>query len=429
MGRPSIEFAGSDSTFRRIAVPSYALVIRRVAIIAWTLAASAPLAAQKDGAAPAPRRPALPPAADTCDAYAYYRYGLFQLRRDPAQAAAAFYWTRRLSPDAAVAYYAERVALLLADPRLLRRYFEEDSRTLQSPEVRRLDSLYVRALAIDPYFPKLLDELLIVTYYTNLIHEDFRNHGEEVSELDIEFYVRREIANAGPATSAWLAFGRGQYRQAADFWAREVGRYRKNAYLRARRSQALFLAGEPDSALGELEAALAVARRADAEKMRFVYDSKVLWEYEVGRIHELQGRDSAAREAYQGALVEDLSFHPAHVRLAYVALRAADTATAVTELQRALDIKEDDFSARLLLGTVHAARRAFGPATEQLRRATEIEPWVAQPHLALGDVRRDAGDREGAVAEYQRFLALAARNNPALDSARQRLAGLAAPAR
>jgi hypothetical protein len=43
-------------------------------------------------------------------------------------------------------------------------------------------------------------------------------------------------------------------------------------------------------------------------------------------------------------------------------------------------------------------------------------------------VRRDAGDRDGAVAEYRRFLALAALNDADQATARQRLSALGAPA-
>jgi Flp pilus assembly protein TadD len=386
-----------------------------------------PLAAQ-GGGDKAPRRPELPGGADTCNAYAYYQLGLSRLRGDPEQAAAAFYWTRRLSPDAAVAYYAERVARLLADPGLLKGYFEEDRRTLQSAEVQRIDSLEIRALAIDPFFPRQLDELLIVTYYTNLIHDEYRQHGEEISPLDIQYYVQTELRSLGPETSAWLAFGRGQYRMAADTWAGAVRHRRKDAHLRVWLARALFLLGQLDSARVELDSALATARRSDAERMKYVYDSKVIWQYEVGRIEELQGRDSAAREAYQQALVEDLSFHPAHVRLAYIAMRAVDTTTAVSELQRALEIRENDFGAHQLLGTVLAARRDTAKAAEHLRRAAEIEPWVPQPHLVLGDALRAAGDRDGAVTEYRRFLALAARSNGDAGAVRERLAALGSPA-
>ncbi len=393
--------------------------------------AAMPLAGQGGGLQMALPRPALAPDADTCDAYAYYLFGRSQLREHPTVAAAAFYWTQRLSPSSPFAYYSERVALLMADPRLLRGYVDGDRRTLQSAKVRWIDSLQVQAITLDPFFPQPLDEDLIVKYLTNRIGNQIRSQlwqTSAVSDQEIEDYIRSEIDNADPATRAWLAFGRGQYREAADYWAGELLRHPGDADLRVRRSQALFLLGQLDSASAELEAALVMARRSDAEKMRYVYDSKVLWVYELGRIHEQEGNWAAARDAYQRALVEDLSFYPAHVRLAYVAVRAGDTATAVTELERAITIKDDDFSAQLLLGKVNAARRAFGPATQQLHRAAEIEPWVAYPHFALGNVRMEAVDREGAAIEYQRFLALAARTDPNVAAARRRLAALAPPA-
>ncbi|HSD33410.1 MAG TPA: hypothetical protein VLB49_15955 [Gemmatimonadales bacterium] len=99
------------------------------------------------------------------------------------------------------------------------------------------------------------------------------------------------------------------------------------------------------------------------------------------------------------------------------------------ELESAIQVKGDDFSARLLLGIVQAARHALDSATEHLNRAADIEPWVAYPHFALGGVRLEAGDRDGAVAEYRRFLALAAQNDPDVAVARQRLAELGAATR
>ena len=395
--------------------------------IALLVFAVTPLTAQPSNALPAPQRPALSSDADTCDAFYYYRYGLAQLRWNPGAAVSAFYWAQRLSPGTAVTYYAERIARLMADPTLLDRYVGGDRRTIESAQVQRIDSLQLRALDLDPFFPEQLDEVLIIAYFTNSVRASLRSQGVQVGELDIEYYVGRAVASADMETRAWLAFGRGDYPTAVDLWGHQERHDRKNAHLRVRRAQGLYLMGAYDSARAELDTALAMARRSDAEKMRYVYDSKARWEYELGRIQEMQGNDSAARETYQQALVEDLSFHPAHVRLAYVALRAGDTTTAVTELQRAIEIKGDEYGSRLLLGSVYAARQAADSATEQLRRAIALEPWVAQPHFVLGEVRRAAGDREGAAAEYRRFLVLAARSDASLEIARQRLALVGAP--
>lgn len=395
--------------------------------VALLVAVVVPLAAQSSRVKP-PRRPTLDRDADTCDAFAYYRYGLSRLEEDPEQAAAAFYWAERLSPGSAVTYYAERVARLMDDPYLLQGYVEEDRRTLASADVRRIDSLQLRALDLDPFFPEQLDAELIIAYYKNLVRASLRQQGEQPSENDLDFAVRRAIAGGDMETRAWLAFGRGDYREAVDVWGRQERSERKNAHLRARRAQAFYLLGEQDSARFELDSALAIARRADAEKMRYAYDSKARWEYELGRIEEMRGRDSAAREAYQQTLVEDLSFQPAHVRLAYVALRQGDTTGAVVELQRAIEISGDEYTSRLSLGMVYAARHATDSATAQLTRAIAVEPWVAQPHIALAEVRQAAGDREGAAAEYRRFLALASRDDPSLHDAQRRLAALTTPA-
>src|SRR5512135_961503 len=120
--------------------------------LALLLAAAATLPAQTRRPDPAPGRPRLPVGDDTCDASHYYRFGLAQLRENPARAADAFYWTQRLAPNMALAYYAQRVALFTADPDLLRRYVEGDRRTLRSAKVQRIDSLQVRANLLDPFF-------------------------------------------------------------------------------------------------------------------------------------------------------------------------------------------------------------------------------------------------------------------------------------
>jgi len=400
--------------------------MRRVLFVtALLVAVTSPVAAQSR----APSRPKLPPQTDTCDAWVYYQYGIAQLSRDPEDAAAAFYWAERLSPNTALAYYGERIALLMADPFILRHYVEGERSALQSKDVRRIDSLQMRAMALDPFFPQRLDEELIVAYYNNRVRDNLRQQGEmSVSDPEIDAYVRTELKDVRGYLRAWLTTARGNYRDAADLWGIEARNDRKNTELRAEWAEALFLANEKDSARVVLDSALTAARRSDAQKMKYVYNSKAVWEYELGQIHELQGHDSLARDAYQTALVEDLSYHPAHTRLAYVALRARDTTTAVTELERAVVIRDNDYSARLLLGTLHASRHAYDSAAAQLQRAIEIEPWVAGPHLVLGDVRRDAGDRDGAVAEYRRFLALAALNDADQATARQRLTALGAQA-
>jgi len=416
------------------------LAAARAAVLAALAAAGCGGSRVVSGAVPAtgapavaavPPRPALPPGSDTCDPFAYYRFGRSALDDHPAAAAAAFYWMQRLAPANPLGYYAERVALLMADKRLMRGYLEEDDRTLASDRVRQIDSLLVRAIMLDPFFARAEDENLLMAYLVLKIGNDIRSQAtptQFVSDAEIRAYIQEWVEESADSTTrGWYAFARSEYRDAAAYWVPELRRHPRDTHLRARRAQALFLAGDLDSARVELDTALADARRADAQRMRYAYDSKVLWEYERGRIRERQNDGAGARQAYEAALVEDISFYPAHIRLGYVAARAGDTATAITELERALQIRDDDFSARLYLGLLQSARGAYGPAAQELQRAAEVEPWVALTHYALADARRKGGDRDGAAAEYRRYLALAARTDPNLADARQRLVELAAP--
>jgi len=377
-----------------------------------------------------PPRPAVPAGFDTCDAFAYYQLGLGELHEHPVAAAAAFYWMQRVAPANPLGYYSERVALLLSDRRLLRGYVEEDDATLESVRVQQIDSLLLQAMDLDPFFSPSLDDELLISYFTWWMSNQIRAQVTEsphVSDQEVEAWVREWIdTRADSSERAYYAFGRGDFQQAAAIWAVQLRKDSLNTHLRAARARALYLAGTVDSAAAELATALAQARRAAAQKMRYVYDSKARWEYALGRIHELKREAAAARESYERALVEDLSFYPAHVRLAYVAAATGDTTAALTELQRALDIHGDDFSAWLYLGLLHASQRDLQPAADALRRASKIEPWAALPHLLLGNVRRDAADRAGAAAEYRRFLDLAARSDPGVAGARRRLAELSA---
>ena len=388
---------------------------------------------------PAPARPALPPGADTCDPNAYYQYGREQLIEHPAVAAAAFYWMQRLAPASPDGYYGQRVALLMRDPRTLRGYMEEDPQILHSARVQAIDSLAVRAIMLDPFFARLLDEDMIVAYLAKRVTTRMRTQifpTETATDRDVLGWVRITVEQADSLTVTWadtatlaaFDFARGEFRQAAAYWGALLRHDSTNNDMRVWHAQALFLSGQLDGARVELERALAAARRADAREMRFAYDSKVLWQYELGRMHEQRGRVAAARDAYERTLDEDMSFYPAHVRLALLAVHEGDTATAVTELQRAIEIDGDDFTSRFILGLVHAGRRAYGPAAEQLRRAMEIEPWAAIPHFVLANAAMDAKDRDVAATEYRRYLALAARADPNAAVARRQLAALAAPA-
>src|SRR5262249_31280120 len=100
--------------------PRPAMRLSTAHVLAFSaLLSSAVLGAQEK----APNRPKLPAGADTNDAHAYYDFALSKLNKDDDAAADALYWSTRLEPMWADAFYARRIALLLSDPRRLENYW------------------------------------------------------------------------------------------------------------------------------------------------------------------------------------------------------------------------------------------------------------------------------------------------------------------
>src|SRR5206468_1033347 len=120
--------------------------------------------------------------------------------------------------------------------------------------------------------------------------------------------------------------------------------------LRAERGRLLVQIGEADSALTELTQALDELRRADKKDLVYVYDSKALLEHSIGLVQQRLGNGAAAKEAFGRALTEDLSYFPAHMQLAYLGLGTKDTATALSEMDLAVQIRPGDPTLRFTYG-------------------------------------------------------------------------------
>jgi Tfp pilus assembly protein PilF len=110
--------------------------------------------------------------------------------------------------------------------------------------------------------------------------------------------------------------------------------------------------------------------------------------------------------------------------LGLVALAAGDTATALSEFALAVDLRGDDAALRHTYGAVLASVGKHDEATEQLRRAIELEPYYAAPYVLAGRVAEAADRPAEAVGHYQAFLARAHARDPQLGHARARVAAL-----
>jgi tetratricopeptide (TPR) repeat protein len=372
-----------------------------------------------------PRRPKMPAGVDTNSAQVYYDYGLEKLQRDPEEAANSFYWAARLNPLLADAYYARRCALLLSDKWRFQKYFEDDRRTLQSDEVKRIDSLYYYSLTLNPFLYRRLDLVLFRSYVGNWAEDYARRNN--LSTNEVQYELDREInQNASPSMRASQAYGEGRFNDALRLYADAIKDAKYKDEWRILRGRLFFQLNQADSALAELTQALAEMRKADKKDLIYSYESKALMEQSIGLVYQRLGNNTAAKEAFGRALQEDLSYFPAHVQLAYMALDAKDTTTALSEMDLAVQIRGDDPGLRYIYGFSLATSGKYKDAEEQLRKAIEIDPVFPTPYAQLGEVLDKQGRATEALAQYRTFLALASQNDLRRKNAEDRVRELAA---
>lgn len=394
--------------------------MRLLPVLALSLLVATPLSAQRDTRPP---RPQLEAGADTNEAALYYNLGLALLRRDARKAAHAFYWAAELNPASAEALYAQRVALLMARPNMLMGYWQGDRRTLRDREVQRADSLYLRALQLSPFFYHKLDGV----FFDAIIREFARRAvgpGGDASEL--EYQIKSYIREAPPSMRAWRAYSLGHFDDALRLYALAIKSSRKKASLRIDRGRLFFQLDRADSALTELGLAAEEMRAADEKELIFVYESKALLEHSLGLVHTRLGQKDQAREAFGRALQEDLAFGPAHVQLGFLALDANDTTAAIAELDLAAQLAPDDELYHYYHGYSLQEFGRHAEAEAPLRKAIELNPVYAAPRLALAKAIAAQGRAPEAVAEFDAFLALAARSDPRRAEASERLVALRA---
>jgi tetratricopeptide (TPR) repeat protein len=386
-----------------------------------SLAAISPLSAQKKGSLP--KRPKLQFTTDTNDAGAYYRLGQQVLEGDPRQAADAFYWATRISPNSAEAFYGLRTARHLSDMWRFKRYMEDDRKTIESRDVQQIDSLLARALTLNPFLYRKFDQLMVRNYIHHAVNSS--SYGSErPSPGEIDYWIRGWVQRGGAEARAWLAYGEGRFPDALRAYAEAMKATKRQAYLRTERGRIFFLLGNADSALAELKLALDELRKKDSKELVRLYDSKAVLEHSVGKLHEARNDVTAAREAYGRALEEDLAFYPAHVELANLALLTGDTATSLSELELAVQINGGDAVLRLMYAYVLSAGKRYADAEAHLTKAIEVEPYFPNPYHVLGQVYEAQGKRPEAIAQYEAFLRRAAMNHPMRDEATLRLSAL-----
>lgn len=389
---------------------------RRICLALLLLAPVATFAQTKKGELP---RPALGTYADSNDASAYMEAGARLLTKDPRTAADAFYWAARLNPTLADAFYGRRIALLLQDKQRLLKYWQGEKRSLERKDIWQIDSLYLHALTLNPFLPHRFDAQLFDAVLYQIADE--ASTGSSLTSIDILHMLDRYLTTAPQSFRAWKAYIDGDFDNALNLYAQAAKKEKKKADLLIARSRILMQMGRPSDALPDVTRAVDELRKADKKDFVFLYQSKALTEQILGMIYSRLDNPAAAKEAFARALQEDLSYHPAHVQLAMLALDGKDTATAVSALDLAVQLKSDDSGIRQLYGfALHAVGRNR-ESEEQLRKAIELNPYYALSFFSLARVLEAEKRHKEAADAYQSYLAAASRNDVLRPTAEERL--------
>lgn len=396
-------------------------------LILAALCAAAPLEAQRR--ADTPRRPAVA-LADSNDARAYLQFAHQSLTSRPREAADAYWWAYQLDPTSSDALYGRHAALLMSVPTRLVDYWQGDRRVVRSREVQAIDSLYFRALTMNPFMYREHEHHVFRLYLRTWARSeiDRSEGGHSVTESFINEWINTVMHNGSAYMKAREAYSQRRFPDALRLLeeAYREARARDRSWLRAERARLLAHTGDNTAALTDFSQAIADMRRTDERDLVFLYESKALLEHATGMLYERMGNLDAAREAYGRALTEDLAFYPAHVRLGLLALAAGDTATAVGELDLASQAAGADAGVHYTYGAMLAQLGRLDEAAVQLARASELAPYYADPYFAMGVVRDGQGNVDAARQAYQGFMARAALTHRRRSLAQQRLADLGA---
>jgi tetratricopeptide (TPR) repeat protein len=343
-------------------------------------------------------RPKLPAGADPNDAAAYYRLGDSVGFRQQGLADRAFFWATRLDPTMADAYYARWDLRSHGSGQFLYPGDSVRRGPKRSPN-DAVDSLRVIAFMLDPFLDAALD-----------IPVQIRNLKEWQADRD-------------PATSGLWAYAMGNYTKAVKKFAEGIRKKPQYVGLHFPRAYAWVHLQESDSAVADLTALInRIERIEDSAVTRYL--SKEFLYYAIGMLRGGQKRYPEARAAYESAVVENLGFYMAHLRLAAINMFLHDTATALNELETASLMRSDDPVLLAFRGQILLGQHRLDEAQDQLRAAIHADTDFALSYAFVGHVAEERHDTTRALNGYREYLARASHTAPERAWVEDRLARL-----
>ncbi len=194
----------------------------------------------------------------------------------------------------------------------------------------------------------------------------------------------------------------------------QLGRVLRRSGRTAEALQALKTALEIDPSqlvtyheLAELRAEQGELERAaqTLEQASRIAPSDANTAYLLGNIRASQARETRSRatleqaiNAYHRATTLDPSFTAAHYNLAIAALTDGDVSSAVDALRQTIGINPQDGEAHRLLATIYNDLHRNQEALQLMTRAAELLPGHLPTLLQLGQMQRQSGQVDDAIA-------------------------------
>lgn len=408
-------------------------------VVIAVMTASSP-GARAQNAAAIPARPGIGVNADTNDAKAYYAWGTARLSASAEEAARAFYWAARIDPSWADAYYAEWAARQMSEPHRLDLYLKGDKGVRRSSEIRAIDSLYLRAVRLNPF---------LIRRYEGMMYEQSNAFGgttttvgrlETVNTTTVDSsmipgpgFGMPPRPTAGTPTrrgsssvyaKPWIAYSMQNYPRALQDWAALLPSSKDRSVIFAQRGWIFALVASYDSAAAQLRQAAAEWRADEKDYVGTVFQSRAIYDFSLGLALERMDHPDSARMAYQRSLDADSADAAPHVRLSALAFATGDTAAALRELSSATRVQPQDAVIAYLNGSTLVRVGRDSGAVAELRRAEALDPWYAAPRILLALIYDAQGKNAEAIAEFRAFIGIASEKNALLPRARERLAAL-----
>jgi tetratricopeptide (TPR) repeat protein len=271
----------------------------------------------------------------------------------------------------------------------------------KSKEARLLDSLANMVSYREPFAH--------FTSSTCVIDRDWLDYVEGSDYLTAEHYYEQ-----------------GCYTQAIDWYRKVLLKFPNHFSSRMNLVRAMHWTGQHGNALAQIDTAITQLRARDSKRTYRFYASKEQLETMRGEILTQMEDFNGAKKAYGKALEENLSYWPAHVRLALLASIQGEHDEALQEYDQAVQLADREPAVHFDYGIALLRADKAPEAEREFRRVLELEPNFNLAYFNLALTLDRQGRREDAIAAYRTYLKRASRRQAKMTTmASQRLAVLA----